>query len=157
MNALLVTDASVTDLDTINGILEAAVGSWGLPARVLRLSLSSLRYDPMDLRTMRARLCTDHGTPVGFSCVEPADPGTISAGRGSLMVHGLYVLPPQQRKGIGSRLLADVLAFAREQAYARLTTRAWREAYGFFASHGFDPDEPEASSLWPRPLWRALD
>lgn len=157
MNTLPISDASVADLDTINGILEAAVSSWGLPARVLRLSLPSLRYDATDLRTMRARLCTDHGTAVGFSCVELAGPGAITAGRGSLMLHGLYVLPLQQRKGIGTLLLADVLAFARAEAYAKLTTRAWRESYAFFAAHGFIPCNPGESSLWPRPLWRALD
>ncbi len=153
----VIRDADVADLDTINGILEAAVSGWGLSARVLRLSLPSLRYDEMDVRTMRARLITDHGTPVGFSCTEPADPHDPSGNHRSLTLHGLYVLPRRQRTGIGARLLADVEALARAEGYAALATRAWRESSAFFTAHGFIPCAPGEPSLWPRPLWRALD
>jgi GNAT superfamily N-acetyltransferase len=147
----------VAGLDTINAILEAAVTGWGLPARVLRLSLPSLRYSSTDLQAMRARLIADRGTPVGFSCTEPADPDDQPAGHHALMLHGLYVLPGRQRAGIGARLLADVEAIARAGAYACLTTRAWRESSAFFTALGFVPCEPAEPSVWPRPLWRALD
>lgn len=153
----LIREAGVADLEPINAILEAAISAWGLPERVLRLSLPSLRYDATDLRTMRARLLTDHGAPVGFSCTEPAEPGDDTAGRRSLMLHGLYVLPRRQRSGIGTRLLADALALAQADGYTHLETRAWRESNAFFTAHGFVPVEPGESSRWPRPLWRALD
>jgi GNAT superfamily N-acetyltransferase len=146
----LIGDAGVADLEVINGILEAAVSGWGLSARVLRLTLPSLRYDPADLPTMHARVLSDRGTPVGFSCTEPAE-------RRSLMLHGLYVLPRRQRRGIGARLLADALALARAAGYAHLATRAWRESHAFFLAQGFVPTEPGEPLLWPRPLRRALD
>ena len=152
-----ISDASATELDIINEVLEAAVTGWKLSPRVLRLSLPSLRYSAADLQVMRVRLIAECGTPVGFSCTEPADPHDKPPGRHALMLHGLYVLPRRQRMGIGACLLADVEAIARAGGYACLTTRAWRESSTFFTALGFVPCAPAEPSAWPRPLWRALD
>ena len=119
-----ITDAGLADLDTINGILEAAVTGWGLPARVLRLSLPGLRYTPIDFRTMRARLLTEHGTALGFSCVEPAAAGTFPGSHRALLLHGLYVAPARQRARRTSSLRASTNSTNSTNSRPLPTTRA---------------------------------
>ena len=131
--------ATALDLDEVNGVVEAAVESWGLPERVRRLALPSLRYTREDLRHMTVIL-TDaaHGSAVGMVAWEPIRSRCDAAAR-SLFLHGIYVTPQWQRRQIGTALLEYVTHAAHALDADAVVLKAWRESAPFFAARGFLP------------------
>ena len=74
-----------------------------------------------------------------------------------LLLHGLYVAPAWQHRGIGSGLLELVGHWASARGYDGLLVRAWRESEPFFHGRGFRTVEADAMRrLHPLRLWREL-
>ncbi|MDO9465784.1 MAG: GNAT family N-acetyltransferase [Thiobacillus sp.] len=127
--------AHAADLPALNGVIERAIATWPLPERVKRLTLPSYRYQPHDL---------DHlvwaedasGLAVGVAAWEPAHPRDLPAGRRGLLLHGLYVDPAHQRRGVGSQPLDAAAAAARAQDLDGVLVKAQAAAVGFFKSRG---------------------
>ncbi|MEE4361820.1 MAG: GNAT family N-acetyltransferase, partial [Pseudomonadales bacterium] len=102
-------DAQAGDLDAINEVIASALSSWHLPDRVRRLALPSYRYGDVDLRFMRLRVAERSGTIEGVTALEPADAAETPPGLVGSLLHGIYVAAPQQRRGLGRRLVEDAL------------------------------------------------
>jgi len=55
----------------------------------------------------------------------------------------MAVLPAWRGKGIGSALLEQLTALARECGHRRVALNAQTAALAFYASHGFEPSGDE--------------
>ena len=147
--------AHADDLPAINGIVERAVATWQLPERVKRLSLPSYRYQTHDLVHLHLMLAEDADhTPVGVAAWEPANPRDLPAGQRGLLLHGLYVDPARQRRGVGSQLLEATAAAARAQGFDGVLIKAQADANGFFEARGLQrlPVE-DAARHYPHRFW----
>ena len=132
--------ADAADLDAINAVIEACVMRWNLPQRVKRLALSSYLYGQHDLEFMEILVATGaDGEVDGVVALETAADGELSAGRRGLLLHGVYVRPEQQGRGIGSRLVSAAVDAARAHGLDGLLVKAQNDATGFFATCGFEP------------------
>ena len=148
-------DARPADLDEINAVIEAAVMHWELPERVRRLSLPMLQYDgyDMDGYTFRVMEAPD-GRLAGVAAWTEADPLDVPRGAGGLLLHGIYILPQLQHRGLGSALFAAAKEAARESGASGLLVKAQAGAEGFFVRQGMmklpviDPDRD-----YPRRYW----
>ena len=105
--------ANVDDLDALNGVVEAAVMSWQLPERVKRLALPSYRYDELDLNYFTLIMAEEDKKIIAIAAWDSeAHLGT--QGSKGLLLHGIYVQPEYQRRGMGSRLFAEAENAVRE-------------------------------------------
>lgn len=129
--------AMPADLPAINAVIERGVMAWQLPERVKRLSLASYLYHPHDLEHLHIVVAEDAANAIiGVAAWEPAKLRDVPAGQHGLLLHGIYVDPPQQHHGVGTRLLAAALDAARESGKDGLLVKAQADADGFFAAHG---------------------
>ena len=97
--------ASPFDLLTVNGLIESAIQTWEVPARVKRLCVPLYRYSEHDLDFLDLVVAeAERIGIVGAAAWEEADPGDAPAGHSALLLHGIYVAPDQHRKGIGCLL-----------------------------------------------------
>jgi GNAT superfamily N-acetyltransferase len=128
--------AVASDLDAVNRVIERAVGTWGLPERVHRLSLPLYRYGAVDLQHLTVRVVERSSDVVGVAAWEPADPADAPGGQSALLLHGLYVDPAHHGQGLGKRLLRAAIAAARSGGFGGLLVRAQAQAVGFFEARG---------------------
>jgi len=137
MAACPLRQAHAADLPALNGVIERAIATWQLPERVKRLSLPSYRYQAHDLDHLQLVVAEDSGHEVvGIAAWEPANPRDLPAGQRGLLLHGLYVDPAHQHRGIGSQLLDATAAAARAQGYDGVLVKAQADANGFFTARG---------------------
>ncbi|MGA9665808.1 MAG: GNAT family N-acetyltransferase [Gallionella sp.] len=150
--------ATAADLAAANEIIERAVLTWNLPARVKCLALPTYRYNAYDLQHLHIVLAEHSAAGViGVAAWEPAAARDCPMGRRGLLLHGLYVDPDQQRRGTGTRLLAAAAAAARESGYDGLLVKAQAGAEGFFRSQGLQPLAAEdAGRHYPHRFWLDL-
>jgi GNAT superfamily N-acetyltransferase len=142
------------DLDTINGIVAAATLSWNLPARVRRLALPSLLYNAVDLQHMSiARVDADTFGALGVALWEDTGDAGQAADKRAVLLHGLYIVPHYQRRGVGTRLLELVADWARARGFESIHARAWRESESFFIARGFTARAANGTAdTYPRTL-----
>jgi GNAT superfamily N-acetyltransferase len=154
------------DLGTVNAVVDSAVTTWGLPQRVLRLGLPSLRYTRTDLDHMTVHLAHcrqaatisdasfqdihDARSAVAVVAWEPATAATggdeaATTGRPALLLHGLYVVAHMQRAGLGRRLVEAAAEHARRGDFTELVVKAWRDALPFFLALGFSTADDDAA------------
>ncbi len=146
---------SFEDADALNRVIESAIMTWKLPERVKRLSLPSYRYDALDLDHLQVVVATGTRDQVlGVAAWEPAEAHDCPSGKTGLLIHGLYVDPAAQHRGIGSALLNTALQAAREAGVDGLLVKAQADAVEFFLSKGMqalpveDPARHYANRLW---------
>jgi GNAT superfamily N-acetyltransferase len=147
-------------LERINQIVTAAIGTWQLPERVRRISLPLYRYSESDLQYMQLVIARDgrHGEIVGLATVEAAEASDFPY-REALLLHGIYVDPRYHRRGVGSRLLRAAEALAEAGEASGLLVRAQPDAVDFFDASGYhrlpieDPLRDYAYRYW-KPLRR---
>lgn len=131
-----IEDGSVADLDAVNRVIEAAVMGWAIPERVKRLSLPLYRYDPIDLDHLRLLVARHDDGIIGVATWEPADPADAPDGKAAILLHGLYVHPDWQRRGVGRCLLDAVCAAI--PVVDGVLVKAQADAREFFAAAGFE-------------------
>ena len=158
-NDTLPQPASAVDLPEINQVISAAVMQWSLPERVKRLSLPSYHYHVHDLEHLQLVVLRDEdGCIVGVAAWETASPADLPAGKRGLLLHGIYVLPEQQRQGIGSALLSAALAASQVAGMDGLLVKAQTDARAFFAAQGMQQlpvSNPQRD--YPHRYWKAID
>ena len=157
-NGTALRPATPADLKAINGVVERAVMSWDLPERVKRLSLPAYRYHAHDLDVMGFLVAEDTGVVVGVAAWEPAAASSLPPGRTGLLLHGLYVAPRRQGRGIGAALLAAVEGRAAAAGLDGVLVKAQRGAAGFFVAQGMTALAPaaEAAGAYPHRYWKPV-
>jgi GNAT superfamily N-acetyltransferase len=150
--------AIAVDLGTVNAVIERAVMTWKLPERVKRLAMPSYRYSGYDLKCLHIVVAEDSVIGiVGVAAWEPAAVHDCPQGCRGLQLHGIYVDPDQQRRGVGARLLSAAGTAAREGCYDGLLVKAQVDAEGFFGKQGLQKVPPLHSDRdSPRRLWLDL-
>lgn len=125
-------------LERINQVIAAAMGTWNLAERVRRISLPLYQYRQDDLEHMVFVLAeTPTSAIVGVAALEEADePGARY--QGALLLHGIYVDPACHRCGIGRALLKKAEAIASATGAVGLLAKAQADAVDFFESCGFE-------------------
>jgi len=147
--------ASREDLPALNEVIEAAVLAWPLAERVKRLSLPALRYGEFDLDDYTMELVeSEHRVVAVAAWCESADGGGLGP---HILLHGLYVHPTAQGRGIGSALVRRSLQLARNRALAGLLVKAERVSAGFFEGLGFErlAEGVGPGATYPHRYWRA--
>jgi GNAT superfamily N-acetyltransferase len=151
-------DASVADLHTVNQVVNESIASWGLPERVRRLATPSLSYNESDFQHMNVILLTNpERKGVAVAAWEEAAGTDMPESTHGVLIHGLYVVPEYQRRGLGSRLIELVAKRISEHDGDGMAVRAWRDSLAFFLSRGFTPlHSQQSGETYPRRLWKAL-
>jgi N-acetylglutamate synthase-like GNAT family acetyltransferase len=129
--------ATPSDLEDINRVIEAAIMSWMLPERVKRLSLPSYRYNRLDFDHLDMVVAehTDGGI-VGVAAWEQAEARDTPPTHQGLLLHGLFVSPEFQHKGIGRCLFHRAERAVRDHRLHGLLVKAQEDASGFFLAQG---------------------
>ncbi|MFC3230945.1 GNAT family N-acetyltransferase [Marinibaculum pumilum] len=138
--------ATPADLPAINRVIALARDSWDLPERVRRLAGRLHELGPTSFDSYEVIVAEDpEGTVRGVAVMLLRPPVLDDGGPGNtaLYLEGLFVEPERGRRGIGSLLLRQVEARAREAGLSRIDLRARREAIGFFRKSGFRPLGPD--------------
>ena len=151
-------EATASDLHTVNRVIHESLVSWGLPERVRRLATPSLSYNETDLQHMSVILMTNaEGAGIAVAAWEEASKREVPVNARGVLVHGLYVIPQYQRRGLGTRLIELVAKRLAEHRMDGMTVRAWRDSLAFFLSRGFAPMDADSDpDTYPRRLWKAL-
>jgi GNAT superfamily N-acetyltransferase len=89
---------------------------------------SSLLYR-MKTISQNTILIAENGSPVGYVEYCPSD--------GILGLANLYVVPPCRHQGVGSRMLDEVIKFARVGGMGSVRAYAGASSIDFFRSKGF--------------------
>lgn len=157
---LTIRTADKQDLPAINRIIESAVMSWQLPERVKRLALPSYRYDEIDLQHFQILLAEEQSHIIGVAAWDnEAHKGPD--GCTGVLLHGIYVEPGQQRRGIGKQLLKAVEESIKQSSHKPkaegLLVKAQKDAEDFFRAQGLqrlavdDPERDYENRYW-KPL-----
>ncbi len=132
--------------------------AWPLAARVKRLSLPLLKYDLIDMKTLQMLVFERDGEVAGIAAWgEDTDNGP-SAVRQALL-HGLYVHPDMQGRGIGRALQRAVCASAQHDGMQGIVLRAERVSAGYFETCGYRalPPSSEPGNAYPYRYWKPLE
>lgn len=157
-NQVQLRTAEKRDLEAINAVIEAAVMGWRLPERIKRLALPSYRYTEVDYDHIEFVVAeiADRGI-IGVAGCEIADPGEVPD-KQALLLHGLYVLPEMQHKGIGTKLLQAVEKLVSKYACDGLLVKAQADAVGFFEHHEMQRLETiTPQSNYTYRFWKTFD
>ncbi len=121
--------------------------NWPLPERIKRLALPSYRYTEVDYDHIQFIVAeTQKRGIVGVAACEIADPHDMQ-GKKALLLHGLYVHPEMQHRGVGTILFTAVEALVLELGYDGLLVKAQADAGGFFEHHAMrklETDKPQS-------------
>lgn len=79
------------------------------------------------------------------------------SGARAALLHGLYVTPHWQRRGLGTSVLELASHRMIARGFGGIIVRVWREAVAFFRSRGFSPLASfNTAGLYPQRMWKAL-
>ena len=131
--------ADVSDLESVNRLIERAINTWDIYGSVKRLAMSSYRYTAHDLDFLELVVAeaADVGI-IGIAAWEQSCQGDAPAGRSALLLHGIYVAPDQQRNGVATRLLQAAETAAMTRGFDGLLVKAQPGAESFFLACGME-------------------
>jgi GNAT superfamily N-acetyltransferase len=96
---------------------------------VKRLALPSYRYHGQDLEHLRILVAEEDAAALaGVAAWEPSEARDCPQGRRGLLLHGLYVDPDRQGRGLGTPLLGAAATAARGLGYDGLLVKAKADA-----------------------------
>ncbi len=146
---------SEADLDAVNRVIEECVMSWNIPDRVKRLSLSSYRYNAVDLKHFRLFVAFDQTNRIiGVATLETIESPIKKQGSSALLLHGIYVDPQAQGRGIGKQLVRKMMQITKSEKRGGLLVKAQPDAIGFFRALHFKPMQAADSRRdYPHQLW----
>ena len=150
--------ATLADLENINVVVAAAMRSWRLSERVIRLSLPLYRYAGEDLRHQQLLLAeSETGNVVGVVALEAADAAETTGVRKPALLHGIYVDPAWQHMGVGSFLLDHAEHIARSGGYDGMLVKANPESIGFFETRNYQQlSVGDPARDYPYRFWKPL-
>ncbi|MDH5324709.1 MAG: GNAT family N-acetyltransferase [Gammaproteobacteria bacterium] len=155
---LHIRPAHPADLEAINRVIESAVMSWNLPERVKRLSLSSYRYNDIDVQHLDMVVAEDEQKHViGVAAWENADPKDTPDQKPALLLHGIYVSTRLQRKNIGTQLFHWAEVAAQKQHCDGLLVKAQKDAVAFFLAMGMKKlQQEDHRRQFANRFWKSL-
>ncbi len=126
------------DLEAINRVIRSAVTQWPLPERVKRLAMPSYLYAEQDLRYLRLVVATagPGGDVMAVAALDIAPGVSPSDHPDAVLLHGLFVDPGHQRRGVGRLLIDWAMATAARQGRGGLLVKAQPQAAPFFEQIG---------------------
>lgn len=154
---LSIRPAEKQDLGAINPVIEAAVRTWQLPERVIRLTLPTYKYNEMDLRHMSIVVACEEQAIVGVAAWEQADPIDAQPNTRALILHGIYVDPAQHRQGIGAALFRAAEQAMQEQKLDGILVKAQKGSEAFYQSQGMQKlDVVDEKREFENRYWKAI-
>jgi len=150
--------AGLQDLAALNQVVEKAVMSWRLPDRVKRLAIPGYRYTELDLQHMEILVAEGPDKAlIGLAAWEMIDGHRVGQSDPAILLHGIYVVPEDQRHGIGSHLLQMVEETARSAAHSGILVKTQPDAIGFFRAKGYSQlPADDQSADYPNRYWKAI-
>lgn len=156
--SLHLRQAGLTDLQSINLLIESAIATWDLPERVKRLSMPLYCYAAYDLDCLELVVAETTGIGiVGVAAWEQADPADAPRGHTALLLHGIYVATDQHRNGTGTRLLAAAEKAAASHGFDGVLVKAQPGAEHFFRARGLERlavEDPRRD--YPHRFWKLI-
>jgi N-acetylglutamate synthase-like GNAT family acetyltransferase len=111
--------------------------TWQLPERVKRLAMPGYRYNEHDLEHYEIVVAESGHHIVGVAARD-TEPHQGPADERAMLLHGIYVHPEQQHRGIGSQLLAAAEHTACARDFDGIMVKAQKDAEGFFGAQGLE-------------------
>lgn len=106
--------------------------TWDLSDRVKRLTIPTYKYDTMDLQHLEIVVAEQEHSIVGVAAWEQANPVDAPKDKTALLLHGIYVDPQHQRRGIGSLLFKAAEKAASELQLGGLVVKAQKGSEHFY-------------------------
>jgi len=129
MNLQLRT-ATAADLAAIRDVYRRASLSNDGDRETLLAHPDALEFTGDGIADGRTRVAVDAGRVVGFATLAPPHDDAVE-------LDDLFVDPEWMRRGIGRRLVADLVLAARDAGAARIDVTANPDALAFYAAVGF--------------------
>lgn len=148
--------ATADDLTAINAVIEAAIMNWDLPERVKRLALPSYRYDQHDLEHLQFCVAESDHEIIGVAAIEAADKKELPEKKQGLLLHGLYVHPYYQHRGVGTQLLNRAEQQVSQQGLDGLLVRAQSNAGNFFTANGMQLLDTKDDRNYQYRYWKQI-
>lgn len=151
-----IESAAAGDLSGINRVIAAAISAWTVSDRVKRLALPLYHYELADLEDLQIEKAVDTlCTIVGVIAWGPAGPEDTLGRDGEAVLHGLYVTPAHQGRGVGTALLEQARKQAERCGYRGFIIKASKDAVRFFEHLGCTREE-HAPNQYPYLFWLPL-
>ncbi len=141
------------DLTSANAVVVSAVMAWPMADRVKRLSIPLLTYNEVDADHLRLIGFFDGEACQGIAAWEPALGNIGPNAELGVVLHGLYVQPARQGRGIGRALQDVVFGRAANDGAAGVLVKAERVSMSYFKTCGY---EALTGASYPYTFWRSL-
>jgi predicted N-acetyltransferase YhbS len=142
----LVRTAEPGDLDVLQGVFRRASLVNAGDREALLAHPDVLEWSGEAIAEGRVRVATEDGTVVGFATTVPVE--------GGLELDDLFVEPDRMRRGVGRRLVEDVVDRARADGVETVWVTANPHAMAFYAAVGFRVDGTAQTRFGPAPRLR---
>lgn len=129
---VVVRAAEAGDLDVLRGVFRRASLSNAGDREALLAHPDVLVWSGEAIAGGRVRVAVEDGAVVGFATTVPCD--------GGLELEDLFVDPDGMRRGVGRRLVEDLLDAARADGVQTVWVTANPHAMAFYTAVGFRPD-----------------
>jgi len=133
--------ARVEEAQTLTDLALRSKRSWGYDEPFMKAIMDDMVVLPEYLEHEYAMVAEEDGTVAAYSITRVEN--------GEAYLRDLFVDPPYMSKGIGARLFADALAFARANGAKRLSLTADPNAVKFYERRGLRIVGEEASGFVP--------
>ena len=143
---VVVRQAAADDVPALRGVFRRASLDNAGDREVLLAHPEVLVWSGEAIVGGRVRVAVEDGTIVGFATTVPVD--------GGLELEDLFVEPDRMRRGIGRRLVQDVLDAARADGVEHVWVTANPHAMEFYTAVGFVPDGTAPTRFGPAPRLR---
>jgi GNAT superfamily N-acetyltransferase/predicted ester cyclase len=144
--AVLVRVADAGDVAVLRGVFRRASLHNAGDREVLLAHPEALVWSGEAIGGGRVRVAVEDGRVAGFATTVPID--------GGLELEDLFVEPDRMRRGVGRRLVEDVLDTARAEGVEHVWVTANPHAMAFYAAVGFVPDGTASTRFGPAPRLR---
>ena len=144
--AVVVRAAVAGDVAALRGVFRRASLDNAGDREVLLAHPEVLVWADEAIAGGRVRVAVQDGTVVGFATTVPVD--------GGLELEDLFVEPDRMRRGVGRRLVQDLLDSVRADGVEHVWVTANPHAMAFYTAVGFVPDGTAPTRFGPAPRLR---
>lgn len=128
---IAIRDACADDLDALSALAFASKASWGYDATFMAQCRAELTFDAGRLARERIRVAEENGRIVGMSSC------WVDRDADALEVEDFFVAPGAFGRGIGRRLMDDMIGFADAEGVQLMLVDADPNAQSIYEALGF--------------------